>query len=333
MSSRDSKFSYWSSWFLRESLMNQQPHTIMATMAESYHACAFYHATPPDVSPPGPSAGEYQCQEWPVWDNQTFESVHFLGDSVIGEASLQWDTGDQAQATRQQQQPNVVGMTPEHVTTGPGTNIWQLYQHNNCQSAQNSVHTPYPYWSVPSWHGPPTTTTWQSPLGCQSPNEADGSTSAEEIVTNKSVLGRTQLMGFDESFSPSSNSYDESSQNPCHNGRDLENDSSPRPDRKKTYRINNRAAAKRCREKTRQQELDMVAMERHVTEERMYLDAYVASLKDEVLSLRNTILQHSDCDCEAIRRYISKAAGDLSLGMNPTARSSMVRGGKETQTG
>ncbi|KAK2029551.1 hypothetical protein LX32DRAFT_352106 [Colletotrichum zoysiae] len=142
----------------------------------------------------------------------------------------------------------------------------------------------------------------------------------------------TQLMGFGESFSPSSNSYDESPQSPCHNGRDLENDSSPRPDRKKTYRINNRAAAKRCREKTRQQELDLVALDRHVTEERMYLDAYVASLKDEVLSLRNTILQHSDCDCEAIRRYISTAAGDLSLGINPTARSSMVRGG-ETQPG
>ncbi|KAK1974501.1 hypothetical protein LZ30DRAFT_560791, partial [Colletotrichum cereale] len=83
------------------------------------------------------------------------------------------------------------------------------------------------------------------------------------------------------------------------------------PDRRKTYRVNNRAAAKRCREKTRQRELDLVAIDRHITEERVYLNACVATLKDEVLDLRNTILQHSDCDCEAIKRYISKTAGDL----------------------
>ncbi|KDN71689.1 hypothetical protein CSUB01_12398 [Colletotrichum sublineola] len=279
------------------------------------------------MNPLIPPTENYSYQQWPVWDDRSFDYVCFSGDPAIGEPSQQWDTEDQAQ----QQQPNVLGTVPHHVMTGSGTNSWQCYQHDDGQSTQNVLLTPSPCWSVSSWPGfPPTPAAWQPLLDCQSPQYAGSETSTREI--KKNALGTTQVMTPGESVSSNSSSYfDENSRKPYQDGRKLESDTSSRPDRRKTYRINNRAAAKRCREKTKQQELDLVAIDRHVTEERMYLDACVASLKDEVLSLRNTILQHSDCDCEAIKRYISNAAGDLSLGMKPTARSSMGGQEKEAQ--
>ncbi|KAK1701273.1 hypothetical protein BDP55DRAFT_15684 [Colletotrichum godetiae] len=100
-----------------------------------------------------------------------------------------------------------------------------------------------------------------------------------------------------------------------HQQSDHETCSSPRPEGKKTYRVKNRAAAKRCREKTKQHELDLTAQEKQVTQERMYLDAYVAALKNEILVLRSQILEHGDCDCEIIRGYIARTANNISIGL------------------
>ncbi|KAK2001195.1 basic region leucine zipper [Colletotrichum falcatum] len=85
------------------------------------------------------------------------------------------------------------------------------------------------------------------------------------------------------------------------------------PSRKKPYRIKNRAAAKRCREKTKQYEIYLSNREKQVTEERMYLDACVTALKNEVLSLKNHILQHGSCDCDMIQGYISRTATAISV--------------------
>ncbi|KAK1731575.1 uncharacterized protein BDZ83DRAFT_746507 [Colletotrichum acutatum] len=101
-----------------------------------------------------------------------------------------------------------------------------------------------------------------------------------------------------------------------HKESDYDTYSSPRPEGKKTYRVKNRAAAKRCREKTKQHELDLAAQEQRVTQERMYLDACVAALKNEVLVLRSQILEHGDCDCEMIRGYIARTASNVSIGLH-----------------
>ncbi|KAF9879335.1 bZIP transcription factor [Colletotrichum karsti] len=82
---------------------------------------------------------------------------------------------------------------------------------------------------------------------------------------------------------------------------------------KTTYRAKNRVAAKRCREKTKQYEIDLANKEKKVTQERMYLDACVTALKNEVLTLKNQILQHSDCDCDMIQGYIARAASGVSI--------------------
>ncbi|KAJ0365756.1 hypothetical protein COL26b_011939 [Colletotrichum chrysophilum] len=95
-----------------------------------------------------------------------------------------------------------------------------------------------------------------------------------------------------------------------YNDEDGESSLSPSgPERRKNYRVKNRAAAKRCREKTKQYELDLAAKEQEVTQERIYLDAYVTALRNEVLSLKDQILQHGDCDCDVIQGYIATAAG------------------------
>ncbi|OHW97757.1 transcription factor atf21 [Colletotrichum incanum] len=275
-------------------------------MAESGYAPVFQYATPPSEDPSIPPTRRSSWQEWPVWDDQMFHSMCFSDDSVSTMASLQWEVEHQAQ------QPfDILGTAPNHVAPSSATEIDRCFfcPHQDSQSPQPLINPPT-HWPTSSWAGPPSATTWQPFLDSQDASKAQRKASAVSRSTKKPVSKKTQVMAPDRPFSRSSSLYDENSEQSYDDGRDLERDMSPRPDSKKTYRINNRAAAKRCRDKTRQHELDLVAMDKHVTEERMYLDACVTTLKNEVLSLKNTILQHSDCDCEAIKRYIVKAAGD-----------------------
>ncbi|OHF01693.1 hypothetical protein CORC01_02884 [Colletotrichum orchidophilum] len=86
------------------------------------------------------------------------------------------------------------------------------------------------------------------------------------------------------------------------------------PQKRSPYRVKNRAAAKRCREKTKQYEIDLVAKETQVMQQRVYLVACIRALKNEVLSLRSQILDHGECSCEEIRRYIARTATIISAG-------------------
>jgi hypothetical protein len=80
----------------------------------------------------------------------------------------------------------------------------------------------------------------------------------------------------------------------------------------KKYRVKNRAAAKRCRDKSRQFEIDLAAREKQVTEDHIFLEASAAALREEILTLKNQILQHGDCNCEVIQAYISNVASQVS---------------------
>ncbi|CCF41452.1 hypothetical protein CH063_02595 [Colletotrichum higginsianum] len=79
-------------------------------------------------------------------------------------------------------------------------------------------------------------------------------------------------------------------------------------ERKKTHRVKSRAAAKRFREKTKQYETTLANREEQIIQKRIYLDAWVKALKNEVLALRIQILEHSSCDCEMIQGYIARTA-------------------------
>ncbi|KAJ3952338.1 hypothetical protein N0V92_011226 [Colletotrichum tropicale] len=91
-----------------------------------------------------------------------------------------------------------------------------------------------------------------------------------------------------------------------------------RPGSRKKYRAKNREAAKRCRVKTKQYEEDLAVKSREIEQQRMYLSECVTALQSEVLVLKNEILQHGDCDCKPINRYIIRAAGAISAGATPT---------------
>ncbi|GJD04361.1 hypothetical protein ColKHC_13186 [Colletotrichum higginsianum] len=81
---------------------------------------------------------------------------------------------------------------------------------------------------------------------------------------------------------------------------------------KKILRVKSRAAAKRCREKTKQYETDLANKEKQVAQEREYLDSCVTALKNEVLALRNRVLEHGSCECEMIQRYIVRTASSVA---------------------
>jgi len=135
--------------------------------------------------------------------------------------------------------------------------------------------------------------------------------------------------GASESPPASSMSYEDKGARAEDYNEDKDSDVSLGPaetDRKKPYRVKNRAAAKRCREKTKQYEVDLVNKEKQVTQEHMYLDAYVTALKNEVLFLKNQILQHGSCDCDMIQGYIARTASTVSVTGHGSCECDMIQG-------
>ncbi|KAK1981008.1 hypothetical protein LZ30DRAFT_689508 [Colletotrichum cereale] len=96
--------------------------------------------------------------------------------------------------------------------------------------------------------------------------------------TNISTTGATQPA--DEPFSRTPRSYDQNPGQAYEGCGEHESDMSPGSEREKKIRARNRAAAKRCRVKARQQQLDLVFMEEQVTENRVYHEAGVETPRD-----------------------------------------------------
>ncbi|RYP46797.1 hypothetical protein DL768_007039 [Monosporascus sp. mg162] len=78
-----------------------------------------------------------------------------------------------------------------------------------------------------------------------------------------------------------------------------------------THRERNRIAAHKCRQKNRQNVEELQQQERELAQQNKYLNAHLNHLKDEVLVLRNEILNHGNCDCELIQNYIAETAKNL----------------------
>jgi chromosome segregation ATPase len=73
----------------------------------------------------------------------------------------------------------------------------------------------------------------------------------------------------------------------------------------------NRQAAKKCRQKTKDQERHLEARGQELMEQNSHLNAEATALKDEVISLKNEILMHATCDDDLITDYITHAATEL----------------------
>lgn len=85
-----------------------------------------------------------------------------------------------------------------------------------------------------------------------------------------------------------------------------------KPQKKGPYRVKNQAAAKRYRQRSKQYEINLVAKEKQMEEDRIRLQVCATALKNEVLSLRSHILDHSECRCEVIQQYITRTATTIS---------------------
>lgn len=80
---------------------------------------------------------------------------------------------------------------------------------------------------------------------------------------------------------------------------------------RKPGRERNRIAAQKCRQKSKHYIEELQQQERELAQENSFLTAHAGHLKNEVLYLRNEILNHGTCDCELIQNYIAETAKKL----------------------
>ncbi|OLN97228.1 Cyclic AMP-responsive element-binding protein 5 [Colletotrichum chlorophyti] len=312
-------------------------------------ATPHHYAIPPEQNAFLSPTQEYACQQqWPGWDNihhHMTEPMYVQGHSTGFTGSAQWETEGHGRPA-----PDGSGPMADYTTAtwAPQSDEWPSYQQQHFQQpkpgAFNSpAQRPTPACSPP-FMGP----AWQSPLASQcQPNSGPQSATTTPNKTMNNVKRtsndrrssvaqqpprKTRIGPRAEPSPAGSTSFEEDVIVAAYPDVGEESEAGPSPgdgssvasaqgtgpgpglDRNKKYRVKNRAAAKRCREKTKQYEIDLAAREKQVTQERMYLDACVTALKNEVLTLKNQILQHGDCECDMIKGYIAKAAGDVSVG-------------------
>ncbi|GKT50714.1 basic leucine zipper (bZIP) transcription factor atfB [Colletotrichum spaethianum] len=262
-------------------------------MAEVRHMPLSLYATPPEQTPFLSPTNEYHlCQQWPRWDYQISEPVFSPGNSAGSMSSMQWEAEQQShpsfEATRSAADYPTASWAsqPEN---------WSPYHHQQQQHIQ-----------------PPQATTTK-----KKPTKPGRKPAEPRLLPTAQHRSKKARVGAGSEPSPANSlSYDENGEGADEDDEGEDSDASLAPpgrDRKKTYRVKNRAAAKRCREKTKQYEIDLANKEKQVTQERMYLDACVTALKNEVLTLKNQILQHGSCDCEMIQGYIARTASTVSV--------------------
>ncbi|KAJ4387482.1 hypothetical protein N0V93_008074 [Gnomoniopsis smithogilvyi] len=99
----------------------------------------------------------------------------------------------------------------------------------------------------------------------------------------------------------------------------------PTPITQGTQLQRNRRAAVKCREKTKAAMAQLEATERAVSLQHMELSKTVADLRGEVLALKNQLLLHGNCDCDAIQQYLRNAARSIGEGSSINYASSQSR--------
>ncbi|KIW00016.1 uncharacterized protein PV09_08368 [Verruconis gallopava] len=75
-------------------------------------------------------------------------------------------------------------------------------------------------------------------------------------------------------------------------------------EKREQFLARNREAASKCRQKKKEWTQDLEQRARDLAAQKQMLTTYLAMLKNELLMLKCKCLEHSDCDCEAIRNYL-----------------------------
>lgn len=73
----------------------------------------------------------------------------------------------------------------------------------------------------------------------------------------------------------------------------------------------NRLAAHKCRQRRKEYISSLETRARDYSDQNQNLKNTVSVLREEVLSLKNILLQHAGCGCWAIDEYLKRSAGDL----------------------
>ncbi|KAF6810299.1 basic region leucine zipper [Colletotrichum musicola] len=305
--------------------MTQAGYRGSAAMAEVSIMSMPLYATPPEQNDMLSPTSEYLGQQWPDWDANMMEPIYTPGSATGSMTFSSWDI-----EAREYQPLDTSNSMVGFATAGwaPQTDGWPSYHQHHFQSPQPSLFsqpasalTPTPECPLSAGFPP-----WQPSLDDQQQNKPRRRTTGSD--SNKTKMSddrrrssttqqpskKIRVGPVSEPSPASSTSYGENTQDIEFNDERDESEAPPAPSKQKTYHVKNRAAAKRCREKTKQYEIDLAVREKQVTEERMYLDACVTALKNEVLTLKNQILQHGDCDCEIIQGYIARAASGVCNG-------------------
>jgi hypothetical protein len=74
--------------------------------------------------------------------------------------------------------------------------------------------------------------------------------------------------------------------------------------KREQFLARNREAASKCRQKKKEWTQGLEQRARDLSAQKQMLTTYLAMLKNELLMLKCKCLEHSDCDCEAIRDYL-----------------------------
>ncbi|KAI1756598.1 hypothetical protein F4782DRAFT_483271 [Xylaria castorea] len=74
------------------------------------------------------------------------------------------------------------------------------------------------------------------------------------------------------------------------------------------HRERNRVAARKCRQKAKQNVAELQRSERELGLQNKVLRTHVRSLREDILDLKTEILKHSDCGNAIIQKYITNAA-------------------------
>ncbi|KAK1845673.1 basic region leucine zipper [Colletotrichum chrysophilum] len=264
----------------------------------------------------------FSYRRWTAWNSEMSESSQNPNASAGMPCSSQWEMEMQdhpAFGTEGTDRNYGIATWAPPLSTWPG-------HHRQLQpsfTANNSIEN---HWPTTACSSPAAIAAWQTPLRMQGLSARESKLERPPTKTTKprasSSTTRQPLKKVKVGV-PAGRACATSSASPKDETETMENDinenvksslSPSGPEKRKSYRVKNRAAAKRCREKTKQYELDLAAKEQEVTQERIYLDACVTALRNEVLSLKDQILQHGDCDCDVIQGYIARAAGGVGAG-------------------
>jgi hypothetical protein len=93
----------------------------------------------------------------------------------------------------------------------------------------------------------------------------------------------------------------------------------------------NRIAATKCRERSKQHTVELVAEASKLSSKNKALKADETALREEILKLKNEVLRHAGCGSWAIDGYVSQCAGDI-LGMKAPSVHTPVSRRDSTQT-